>query len=504
MTLPPVGTRERITIGCITVAFTLLLTLWALLTPLFGAPDEIAHFDAALQFALGHGWPDPAHLKLLDATRAMQAEGMGVLARDRPTLDALLAAYPGHDSTNQMTQHPPTWYVLAAGVLHLIGYAGQRWDIDLLALRLMNVAILCTLPLVIWAAVRALTRSPKTAIVAAAAVFLVPQVAFNGSAAGNDAPVIILGAVVTWLACRLLAGDRSLVAFTGLIVATSAAAAFKATALPVVPFAVAAVLVATPGAARWLRGAVALLVPVLLTSWWWVRNVLVFHTLQPAGLPHSIRHRDWPAGKGPDPAAFVNTEWSRVTNSFWGQFGLLQFPSSPIVIAVLSVVSIGIVIVWGFRRGPLRPAAWAVAVLPLASLAAGLQNNWSTYLRTTEMGGIQGRYYFVSIAALAVLSAIAWRHFVPDRISQPWTGLFLSIGSVLMALYGLSVAYRGYYEEAQFRLSADGLRLLSHLVPTGPVIFVSLAGVTLLALIAVALLAGRFVTSTATVARQLV
>lgn len=474
--------RERLSITAIVLAFVAVLVLWASLQPLFGSPDEIAHWDAAVQLAMGHGWPDPTHLKLLSATRAGQAEGLGFLQVDRPTLEALLASAPGNGATNQMTQHPPTWYAMAAGVLHLIGYLHLRWDLDLYAMRLMNVAILGTLPLVVWAAVRRVTRSPRTALVAAASLFLIPQVGFIGASATNDTPVIILGAVVVWLVCRIVTGDRSWVTLVALAVAASAAVSFKATALPLVPFAVLAVVIAGQGRGRWLRGAVVLAVPVLATSWWWVRNVLVFHTLQPAGLPQSIRTEQFAPGEGPDVGGFVNTEWNRVTNSFWGQYGLLQYPSSPIVIAALSVVAIGVVIVWGFRSGS-RRTAWLLALLPLFTLAAGLQNNWSTYLRTTTIGGIQGRYYFVLVGALAVLSAIAWRRFVRDEADRRRLGRVVVVAAALMTVYGLSVAYRGYYEGFHLKVTTLGLRLLAGQTPSGPV------GFGLIALLAMSLLA---------------
>jgi 4-amino-4-deoxy-L-arabinose transferase-like glycosyltransferase len=473
--------RERLSITAIVLAFVAVLVLWASLQPLFGSPDEIAHWDAAVQLAMGHGWPDPAHLKLLSATRAGQAEGLGFLQVDRPTLGALLASAPGNGATNQMTQHPPTWYAMAAGV-HLIGYMHLRWDLDLYAMRLMNVAILGTLPLVVWAAVRRVTRSPRTALVAAASLFLIPQVGFIGASATNDTPVIMLGAVVVWLVCRIVTGDRSWVTLVALAVAASAAVSFKATALPLVPFAVVAVVIAGQGRGRWLRGAVVLVVPVLATSWWWVRNVLVFHTLQPAGLPQSIRTEQFAPGEGPDVGGFVNTEWNRVTNSFWGQYGLLQYPSSPVVIAALSVVAIGVVLVWGFRSGS-RRTAWLLALLPLSTLAAGLQNNWSTYLRTTTIGGIQGRYYFVLVGVLAVLSAIAWRRFVRDEADRRRLGRVVVVAAGLMTVYGLSVAYRGYYEGFHLKVTTLGLRLLAGQTPLGPV------GFGLVALVAMFLLA---------------
>jgi 4-amino-4-deoxy-L-arabinose transferase-like glycosyltransferase len=492
--LAAVSRRERITIASITIAFTLVLVLWAVLTPALGAPDEINHFDAAIQLALGRGWPDPAHLHFLNASLELKTTGAQVIASARPSVEALMASNPGSGSVNQMSQHPPTWYALAAGVLRLIGFEHHRWDVALLALRLMNVAMLAALPLVIWATVRTVTRSPRAAVIGAMAVFLIPQIAFNGASVNNDPPVVILGAVATWLVCRMFAGDGSWRTFSILVLTTSAAVAFKATALPVVPFVVIAVLVATPGRAKWTRGAIALVTPVVLTSWWWVKNFLLFHTLQPGGLPSSIKHVPFKPGTGPNIGTFLNTEWTRVTNSFWGQYGPLAYPSSPIVIAALTVTTLGVLIVWGFRRGAHRSYAWTLAVLPLIALATGLQNNWSTYLRTTGMGGIQGRYYFVAVAALAALSAIAWRQFLPAADSRRKVGAVVIVSSATMTIYGLTVAYRGYYEASQFKISGEGLHMLRNLTMVGAAPLGVVAVFALVALIAAAGLAVNFVT----------
>ncbi|MGN8049496.1 DUF2142 domain-containing protein [Curtobacterium sp. 22159] len=490
---PRVSRSEWLTIAVVTVAFAFSLVLWALLTPAFGAPDEVNHFDAVVQLALGHGWPDPAKLHFLNASLALKAESASVAAADRPSIDALLAAHPGNGSVNQMSQHPPTWYALAAEALRLIHFEERRWDVALMTMRLVNVALVAALPLVLWAAVRRVTRSPRAAIVGGVAAFLVPQVGFIGASASNDPPVVILGAVAVLLACRVLTGDRRWLTFGLLVLVVSLAAACKATALPLVPFAVLASVLGTRGPGRWLRGAVALVVPVALTSWWWVRNVLVFHTLQPAGLPSSMKHRAFAPGEGPDVGGFANTFWNRVINSFWGQYGPLAYPSSPIVINVLTITALGVLIVWGFRRGPNRLVAWCLIALPLMTLASGVQNNWTTYLRTTGMGGIQGRYYLVAVGALAVVSAIAWLRFVPEPGSRRKVGVALVLASIAMTLYGYTVAYRGFYEDSHLEVSVEGLRKLAAATPFGATPFAVAAILTVVAVLVAAGLAVRAV-----------
>ena len=490
---PVVSRVERIAIIAVTCAFALVLVVWAFLTPAFDAPDEWLHFDAVLQVALGGGWPPPLQMHLLNASVQMHAEAADLVSSARSSVGALLVAHPGTDGAliNQMSQHPPTWYFIAAGLLRLLHFQDLQWNDALLAVRLLNAVVFATMPALVWAAVRRLTRSPRAAVVAASVLLLVPQAAYNGATANNDPPVVVLGAVVTWLVCRLLTGDRRVRTLSMLVLAAAAAIAFKATAFPVVPFAAIALVVSVRGRWRWPWAALAVVVPVLLTSWWWVRNLIVYHTLQPAGLPRSAAEQTWPAGTGPDLGGFVNTFWNRVTNSFWGNFGALAYPSSPLVIATLTVVCLAVVLVWGLRRRDRN--AWVLVTLPLITLVAGLQNNWTTYVRTTEAAGIQGRYYFVALAALICLSALAWRRFVPlDGRARVSTALVIT--SAAMAVYGFSVAYQGFYEEKRFTVTVAGLRELAGQVPGGAPVIGTLAVVAAAGLVAAVLLVVRLVT----------
>ncbi|MDP9735427.1 hypothetical protein [Curtobacterium sp. 260] len=76
-----------------------------------------------------------------------------------------------------MTQHPPTAYLVGALVLKAVHFAGLRWDHAVLVLRLVDVAAVTLLPLLTWASVRRLTRSPRAGLVGALALFGVPQLA---------------------------------------------------------------------------------------------------------------------------------------------------------------------------------------------------------------------------------------------------------------------------------------------------------------------------------------
>ncbi len=68
---------ERLVVLAVTATFGVILVLWAALVPTFEAPDERAHFDAAVHVAIGDGWPDPGDLHLL---QAVDGAGAGTTA----------------------------------------------------------------------------------------------------------------------------------------------------------------------------------------------------------------------------------------------------------------------------------------------------------------------------------------------------------------------------------------------------------------------------------------
>jgi 4-amino-4-deoxy-L-arabinose transferase-like glycosyltransferase len=461
---------ERWTIGSITAAFLLLLTVWALATPLFQAPDELPHADAAIQLAEGHGWPAPGTLLATNAIESAKTSAAGTPPADRQTWAALQAAHPGLSAgVNQMTQHPPTYYALAAGVLHLMHFEDLRWDVVLIVLRLLDVLLVAPLPLLVWASARRLTRSPRFAAVAAIAVFAVPQLAQIGSSITNDAPVILLGGIVTWLVVRVLTGDRSWATTLGTGLALGALVATKATGFPAIPFVALGLLVPTVAGltlpARVLRTVVALAIGAAASGWWWIRNVVVFHALQPNGLA-----RTWTPspGTGRDPGYFLGSEWDSLTVSFWGKFGLLAYPIDPALAIGLTVIGGALVLVAVLARSRFRLASAVLLVFPLVSLLLLLVNNWESYERLHRLTGSQGRYFYVALGALVLVAAFGAVRFLPP-LGRRIGGRVVTVGSAAMAVYGLVVAFVGFYVTAAGLSGRTALHTgLAHLRYTTP------------------------------------
>jgi len=483
----PVTRGERRAVIALTAAFALLLTLWAFLTPMFAAPDEAAHFDAAEQLALGKGWPAPGDMDLLKTTYVEQGQSTNVAAADRETVAQLTAENPGnHDFVNQMSQHPPTYYGVGAVVLKAIGFFHLRWDIGVMALRLMDVVMLLPLPFLTWATVRRVTRSPRTAIVGVLALFAVPQLAQIGSSVTNDAPVIVLGAVISWLAARALTGDHRWRIAVWLGVAVAAVCSVKGTGLPTVPFVAIALLVAGHGTLSWGarigRTAVAGAIVAAAGSWWWIRNLVLFGTLQPDGVSAVRQDKPWGRETSANFGEFMNVEWDRLTSSFWGQFGALRYPMTQILTDSLTVIALAVIVGWAFRRTAQRSRAIVLLVLPALTLVIQLQNNFSSYDDTQLIAGAQGRYLFIGLVPLIAVSAIAWRNLVTSAPERGRVGSFALWGFPVIGLYGLTVAYRGFYENTHLQVTVAGLGRLVNLTPAGRYGFVV---VLLLAAVAV-------------------
>ncbi|MBF4608662.1 glycosyltransferase family 39 protein [Curtobacterium sp. VKM Ac-1393] len=475
--------RELVALGSVTVAWLAFLLTFALLTPAFGAPDEAAHVDAAFRLALGLGWPNGGEMHYLAAIR--QIVEHPVPAVDRPTVDGLLAAVPGDSAAiDPMSQNPPTYWLVAAGILRLIRFGAHDWATSVLVLRLFDVALVTALPVLVWATVRRVTRSPRTALVAPLLLFAVPQLAQVGAGVTSWAPMVLLGAVLVWLSVRVLTGDRSWWTTAGLAVAVTGLAAISALGLLAVPFVVVVFVLAHRGAggdtdsrgthgdgdaggargrtaARTvLHAAVVVVAAAAVSGWWWIRTLRTTGTLLPDALRASTTVQPYPAG-GANPGAFAGRQWDGLTASFFGDFGANQWPLPPVVIDALAIVGL-VALAWSYaRRSPDRRVMTIALVWPALVVVATLAYNWRNYLGTHHGNGLQGRFLFVAVVALVLAQAVAWRALVVRPELRRRLAVVAAVGSFAIGLYGIGIAYRGAWEDVQFRVTPDGLSAMA-------------------------------------------
>lgn len=468
----PAEAAYRRALALITALVTLVGVCWAVLTPAFRAPDEPQHVNSVLRLAYGGGWPaagealvgpamdearDQAALTTDVPGRHLDREGVPPFVAVPPTRDVERGTVTGDDAladpvppgtstrglepeaVDQMTQHPPLYYAVAAGVLHLTGTAEARWDVQLLVLRLFDVALLLPVPLLTAAAVRRLTRSRAAALVAASFTLFVPQVGHIMGSVTNDALVTVSGAMIAYLSARVATGDLRprtaalLGAAVGLGLLTKVMAAFA------VPVVVAAYLLAPGPRAR--RGAGVLIAggaAFAVGGWWWLRNLLVLGTVQPVGIPdrfvESEPHGLW---------YFVRVVVTSLTRSFFGNFGWLEirlpdavFWSAAVVVAALC----GLAVV----RGPARRATAVLLLLPAGLWCGVLVNAWPDYSAHGWISAVQGRYLFAGLLALGTGTALGLHALLGTRLrtAVPWvTG-----AAGASAAYGLAFGFWGFYQ----------------------------------------------------------
>ncbi|CAN5166987.1 hypothetical protein BH11ACT5_BH11ACT5_15070 [soil metagenome] len=487
--------RVNSAVLALTIAFAAVLTLWASLTPAFKAPDEAAHFSSVERMATAPAWPDPGEARMSGAVKAAFAERT-LPASERSTLGELAAENPGlSDSLDWMTQHPPGYYAVVGAVMNVLGIDNMRWDVALFVIRLISVLIVASLPVFLFKTIRNLTGSPRAGVVAAAMPLLVPQLQQIGSSASNDSVIILGGAVIVWLASRVLVGKRDWPTFVGMGLTLAILAFTKGTGLPAVPFALLVVLFTTVNAPslRLRIGQTAAVLGIACAGlWWWGLNLIRFHTLQPSATRGVRPDNPWPEGSGPDALHYLNAMWNGISQSFWGNFGGLDIPLPSILPDVLTVGILLLVIGYAFR-GTDRRRGLLLASYPIVVLALLGYTTWQVYDRTQSVFGVQGRYFFGALVALVALAALALLRYQREEKDRLRWARGLVTAAPAVSLVGVLIAYMGFYEAGLLHIGRNGLSTWATTSPVGIVGIVVLTVAVAVAFVVATRLARRVV-----------
>ncbi|WP_267421261.1 MULTISPECIES: hypothetical protein [unclassified Curtobacterium] len=473
-TTPRIGRGEVVSLLGVTAVFVLLLVTWAYVNPALHGPDEVANVDAVLHLAMGQSWPHPGDLHYVQGLLAQNVPNHLPPAAERGTFAAIVGDGTENELVNPMSQHPPTWFLVQAIVAHVIDFASHRWDLVVLVWRLVDVVVAAPLPLLVWAAVRRATRSPRLAVSAAVALLAVPQLLQLTSSVSVWVPVITAGALATWLGVRVLTGDRSWWTALALGGALAVGTAVMAGGVMAVPFALLAVLLARSDGAggralgvlgRVLRAVVVLAVPLVTTGWWYLAQLVRTGTPQPDSYPAVVLR--WPRLEGPDGVQFAGVFWNGLSNSFWGQLGRYEWPLSPILVDTFTVLALT-VLVWGVSRRSTDRRVLAVAgVFPLTALVVVVVRDWATYAGHLGVNVNQGRFLFPAVAALLVTQAVAWQALVVRREVRVRLARAALVVAPVVVVAALGLLYAGTYEELVFRVSAAGKQTLWGSLPLG-------------------------------------
>ncbi|WP_324650850.1 DUF2142 domain-containing protein [Georgenia sp. H159] len=480
--MSPVTYRRSVV--AITALFGSLLVLWAVLTPAFRAPDEPQHFNSVIRLLEGGGWPEPQAAVISDGVRVAVDEA-GWAPVDEPFIRQSAAILPGEKTrtgqplfveldpgdpadravigevelpvgssspaVDQMTQHPPAYYALGAGVLKLLGGEGWRWDQQLLAVRLLSALLVVWLVPLAAATTRNLGGSSRAALVAAVSLTGVSQLAHINSAVTNDALTNLSAGAVLWLASLALTRRHTwpLVIGTGLVLGVGLLTkGFLLAAIPVV--AVSFVLGHRENPRpprRWGAAFVALAVAFAVGGWWWLRNLIRYGVVQPAGMPPRP-YLD--TGVEPNVTALLVGARRGIVSSAWGNYGWMEL-SIPLWLSYVASVMLllAVVVTLVMHRAGRLPLA-ILLLLPFFTLLILLYGAWQAFVNGGYLAGLQGRYLFIGATAFAACVGIA-TDAVSSRLPAGLRSALLlavPVGSVALGAYGLAVAFQGFYHQA--------------------------------------------------------
>lgn len=493
----------------------LLAAGWALLVPVYRAPDEPQHTDLALALSRGEDYPAAFDRRVsaqitstsalgnlsVDGTpqpnRELRYEAQAAAPRTARPSFAGAAEDEATEFRNQMPQHPPGYYLLAGQVFAALPEA-TSWDLQVLIVRLLGALLVAPLPVLAWAAAAALVGDPRVALTAAAVPVAIPQLAHIAGAVNNDALLVLASAATTAALARVLAGDLRLRVAVIAGLAAGVALYAKGFALVLPPWIVLAYAVAVwraaPGRRQWPRAlssaALAVAIASAVGGWWWVRNVLVYGTVQPEGFAAPAA----PAAFVPDAGLWAQLAFSRLVLRFWGQFGWLEVPLPWALAWGLCALGAGTAAValcvprWPAKN---RRAELAVLLAPLPLLLAiVLPGAWTIYARTGGPAGLQGRYLYPGLVGLATAVAVGAALLLRRRGAR-WLPLGVLGAAGVLHGYAALLVLRHFYgpPDPVVQTAWRGLLAWSPLPPAG-IVAVLLATLLVGLAAAVALTAG--------------
>ena len=198
-------------------AFSLLVLLHTLATPIFEAPDEVWHYAYVRWIAEGHGLPaldsdesgayqevaqPPLYYGVAAAiSRSFRDDDLATLLRHNPGF-GYQAPGTSADNKNMLIHLPYTWaWTGAAGAIHATRLASWLFGL---------VAVAAT-----WGLAYETTRSRRWALVTASLVAFQPQFVFLSGVVSNDSAAVALATVGLWFAVRVMRQNTGVPHSTG-------------------------------------------------------------------------------------------------------------------------------------------------------------------------------------------------------------------------------------------------------------------------------------------------
>jgi small subunit ribosomal protein S36 len=461
----------------ITGLFVTLLLAYSILLPTFRAPDEPQHVDVARLFSEEARYPawddrdiDAGVIRSLPLVGFHNPRGSAHLTEDeaapkdeRPSFEELGEA-PAAPSPNQIPQHPPAYYVVAGSAEAAVEVvAGDpSYDVEVWLYRLVSIALVAPLPLIIWHLARVLSAPAAVGYAAALVPLAIPQLTHIGASVNNDNLMLLAFWAVTPTVLRLGRGH---------LAPRTAVLAGALTGLGLLTKGFALVLPAWIGGAlalAWWRadrdgrraavraGLVYGATALVTGGWWWIRNVVLYGNLSPSRFDELVADRD---DFDVELGNFVQSWAYRTTRRFWGDFGWYDTAIPTLAFGLATAVVVAGLVLALTRRDRLGGSpigdrfllAAPLLLLVVTQFAFALRG----YLKTSQLPGMQGRYWFGALAGAAVVVAVGYGNLLRRHAHRLPLLVLAAVGG--MQLVGAYTVLRHYWGPASSPIT-DRLR----------------------------------------------
>jgi 4-amino-4-deoxy-L-arabinose transferase-like glycosyltransferase len=494
--------------------------MWAVMTPGTRAPDELQHLNSIVRLADGGGWPEPGDARVLTGVLETRDLAGATVDGQRTFLPGSVNAQPGapmfadlepplgNDRTSlaqlddgslsrgvdQMTQHPPGYYLASALAYKLVGAENWRFDRAIFFLRALTaLTIAVSVPVCCYVATREITGRENAGRVAAFLPLFIPQLGFIGGAITNDGLAIAVAAVLTAALVKIMSSGPTFGRLALVAVSVGVGCLTKGTVLPLmaaVPLALFVAHFRRRASGRrgwWLRAirdtVLTLGAAFVLGGWWWALNLVRYGTLQPAGM--STPTLDRPALSA---SQFADIFQQRISASYFGDFGLLEAPMPLSFTRTMTYLFLALAAVALVSRHKIGERVMFLLMFGL-TIGVLFMNTYGSHLLNHNLGGLQGRYLFVVLVPTLSLVAIGL-YRIARLVRLP--SVLLVLGTLVVGLgisaAGLLYGFRTYYLPAGQSLGTAVDRLIGWSAWSWPVMaMVPVLGVALLLLLAFSL-----------------
>jgi hypothetical protein len=510
--VPTLSVRAHLAL--LTLAFVVTGAAFAIVAPLFQAPDEPPHVDMVRHYATHPFTLADKDLQIRNGVQeAVNQTGIdqgGTIDWASPRIPAERPAYPSFDDQpdagapatscpvgtrgpdgwtscqNYHYGHPPTFYELMAipdRALHGFGFPTEVLVLRLLCLLLVAPIVALTY----YAARQVWPSSTALPLGAATLVALFAPLAAAAGAVNNDSMMLLCAGLYV-AACARLLRRPSPGAAIAVGLATGAGLLIKSNFQALAGAGGLIVLIALTAIPRreWVRTVVGFAVPAIVGSAFWLSNLVRFHTI---GQPGGEILRAGTAGTHSD-ATFVGYSlrhvWD-VVGRFWGLYGQSAVETPPFWRDALSwcaalLLLAGVVAYLAQRGVDVRvPAAsvrvWALALVPAVLLGGVLLSSFQVYAKNGQVRGLLGRYLYAGLPVFAI-AAVAALASVVALVRRRWPamtpGVVTGVGTAVAAVVCAAMVRRaihGFYGTRSPSEWLDRMGRVSALAHPGPVLF---------------------------------